>query len=324
MTAAPLFWLEGPLARLDARLARGHVPQALLIHGAHGIGRRALAAALALRLLGGHAASPDEHTADGELPPALLAQPDFFHLTLPEDKKLIPVDRVRDLVAHVSLTSHGGGRKVVLIEPAETLSVSAANALLKTLEEPPGSATLLLVTEAMSRLPGTIVSRCERLRLPVPDPAEAMDWLRTQAKDQDWERLLAFAGGAPLEARRLAAAGFSAALDAMDDDVAKLARREESPVAVAKRWARQDVGLCLRWLQRRVSAELRAILEGDMERETSNLPLKKPRLPLNIRDCCDYLERLAEARRLVDRGLNEELQLAGLLMWWYGAEPHRR
>src|SRR5690606_17504976 len=145
------------------------------------------------------------------------ALPIYFLLVgPPEEKKVIAVDQVRELVRFTSLTSHRGGRKVVLIAPAEAMSTSAANSLLKTLEEPAGASTIILIGSALTRLPATVISRCEQLRLMPPAREPALGWLRAADPDEHWPALLEFTAGAPLQARELAAAGFSATLQRLE------------------------------------------------------------------------------------------------------------
>ena len=83
----------------------------------------------------------------------------------------IRVEQVRDLGQLLALRPHLGRRRVVLIQPADRLHPSAANALLKTLEEPPADTHFILVTAAPRRLPATILSRCVRLPFRLPGPS---------------------------------------------------------------------------------------------------------------------------------------------------------
>ena len=104
---------------------------------------------------------------------------------MPNDKgdKLrseIVVDQMRDLGHWFSLTPQMGAAQVAMITPADAMNANAANALLKTLEEPSRDRYLLLVTDRPGRLPATIRSRCQRLEFRPPGKAEAMAWLRTQ------------------------------------------------------------------------------------------------------------------------------------------------
>lgn len=122
----------------------------------------------------------------------------------------IKVDAVRAAVAFAQTTSSRGQAKVVLIHPAERLNPVAANALLKTLEEPAGSARFVLSCTAPQALLPTLRSRCQVLALTLPQPAESLPWLRALGIEQP-EALLAATGGLPLETRDWAAEGITAA-----------------------------------------------------------------------------------------------------------------
>ena len=90
-------------------------------------------------------------------------------ISTPEDKKSIGIEQIRVLVAERNdLTSYEGFGKVAVIEPANEMTVNAANSLLKTLEEPPGDTLLVLVADRVGKLPATIFSRCQRIDLAVP------------------------------------------------------------------------------------------------------------------------------------------------------------
>lgn len=115
----------------------------------------------------------------------------------------IKIEQVRALLDFCGIGSHRGGLRVVLLFPAESLNVAAANALLKTLEEPPPGVVFLLVSANVERLLPTIVSRCRQWPLATPDAATAAGWLHGQAID-DPAGALAEAGGAPLAALALA------------------------------------------------------------------------------------------------------------------------
>ncbi|HET9045574.1 MAG TPA: DNA polymerase III subunit delta', partial [Casimicrobiaceae bacterium] len=112
-------------------------------------------------------------------------------------------DAIRDLIAWAQLTSHRRVAKVAVIVPAERMNAAAANALLKTLEEPAPDTYLLLVTSAPGRIPATVRSRCRELRAPVPGASAARAWLAAEGVARA-DELLAQAAGAPLIARTLA------------------------------------------------------------------------------------------------------------------------
>ena len=192
---------------------RDRLPHALLLRGREGIGKLAFADALARALLcespqvGGRACGKCVACAWMEQG----SHPDFRRLT-PESvtppveaeegsgkkpSEQIQIGQVREIGDFIVMTSHRGGAKVVLIHPAETLNVHAANALLKSLEEPPPRTYFLLVAHRWHQLLPTIRSRCEQVVLAAPSHAEARDWLGGQ-KLRDADLALAQAGGAPL------------------------------------------------------------------------------------------------------------------------------
>ncbi len=122
----------------------------------------------------------------------------------------IRIDEVRAAIDWVATTSARGRAKVVLIHPAEAMNLQSASALLKTLEEPPRGARLLLAAAQPAQLLPTVRSRCQVLRLPPPGADAARQWLAGQGLDEP-DVLLAAASQRPLEAAALAAAGIDAA-----------------------------------------------------------------------------------------------------------------
>jgi DNA polymerase-3 subunit delta' len=113
--------------------------------------------------------------------------------------KDIRVEEVRRIVSFAQSTAARGRGKVVVLFPAERMNAISANALLKTLEEPPGNLRFVLAGASTDALLPTIRSRCQSLRLGVPDTRVAAEWLASQGVSQP-EVLLAAAGGQPEEA----------------------------------------------------------------------------------------------------------------------------
>lgn len=122
----------------------------------------------------------------------------------------IRIDEVRAAIDWVSTTSSRGKGKVVLIHPAEAMNLQSASALLKTLEEPPRGARLLLTASQPALLLPTVRSRCQRVSLQPPSPEVARRWLAEQGLSEP-DVLLAASSQRPLEALAMAAAGIDAA-----------------------------------------------------------------------------------------------------------------
>jgi len=213
---APMPWHAALAADLLGRRARW--PHAALISCRAGIGKRRLAEWLARALLCESPLSSGaacgvcascRYAAAGQHPDLRILEPIEWVDDEPKPVEWIAVERIRALSQWGELSSHRGGVKVALIDPAERMNAPAANALLKTLEEPSANTLFLLVTHQPGRLPATIVSRCQRIAAPLPTRAEGQAWLEAQ-RIGDSARLLAQANGAPLAALALAADEYQA------------------------------------------------------------------------------------------------------------------
>lgn len=238
-------WLAAPRAALAERLRRGVMPHALLIAGAEGLGKRALAAQVIATLL-------CERGVDGPcgrcracLLLAAGSHPDRVEvmLGLRDDGKPrteIVVDQIRTLSERLVMTPQFGGYQVALIDPADAMNTSAANALLKTLEEPTPGTIIVLVSDHPSRLPATIRSRCQRVLLASPPRRQALEWLVAQHV-ADAATALDAAAGNPGLAVALAASGGMAARAEVARDLGALWDGRAAPVEVANRWAKTEL-----------------------------------------------------------------------------------
>lgn len=138
--------------------------------------------------------------ADGEAKSATRRKP----------SRDIRVDAMRQMITFSQRTDSRGRGKVVLVYPAENMNAVTANALLKTLEEPPGGTRFLLVSDAADRLLPTIRSRCHTWAMQWPDAREAADWLhRHGVAEAQAATLLQIVGGRPLDALALAHSGMN-------------------------------------------------------------------------------------------------------------------
>jgi len=111
------------------------------------------------------------------------------HRLVPE--KSIGVEAVRELIDALSIHSYEGGRRVVLVSGADKMTPQAQNALLKTLETPPGDTVFFLMTQQMTSLLPTIISRCRIVRFSALEEADAVRVLTQKGLSQDRARLLA-------------------------------------------------------------------------------------------------------------------------------------
>ncbi|HGW5538402.1 DNA polymerase III subunit delta' [Pseudomonas aeruginosa] len=241
-------WQQALWSQLGGRAQHAH---AYLLYGPAGIGKRALAEHWAAQLL---CQRPVAAGACGECKACQLlaagTHPDYFVLEPEEAEKPIRVDQVRDLVGFVVQTAQLGGRKVVLLEPAEAMNVNAANALLKSLEEPSGDTVLLLISHQPSRLLPTIKSRCVQQACPLPGAAASLEWLARALPDEPaeaLEELLALSGGSPLTAQRLHGQGVREQRAQVVEGVKKLLKQQIAASQLAESWNSVPLPLLFDW-----------------------------------------------------------------------------
>jgi len=278
-------------ALLDAaRGARLH--HAWLITGPPGIGKATLAYRFARRLLAGLPASDASLWLDPANPVfrrvAAGGHADLRTITRMVDPKTgrqhreIRVDDVRLGTEFLHLTAIEGGWRIIVIDPAELLNVSAANALLKVLEEPPASALLLLVCAAPGRLPATLRSRCRMLRLSPLDAGDMKPLLASYLPDipeGERSRLALLAEGSPGRALRLADEEGVAMAKLVDEVFSGLPRfGTDRAHGVVDRLGRGEIGfsIFMELLLGKLSAAVRAGARGHADAEQGRLLALRP------------------------------------------------
>jgi DNA polymerase III subunit delta' len=307
-------WLTPATEALTAAHRRDRLPHALLIHEAPGAGGEWLAAWSGRLVLcrSGATAPCGECVACRRV--AALQHPDLLWIRPPEGSQQIRIEQLRELSAELALTSHAGGYKVGIIAPADALNRFAANALLKTLEEPPERTLLVLVATQPSRLPPTILSRCQRLRVRAPERAAAVAWLTATRGPANWDGALEAIGEAPMLAATADPAALTEVAADSDRTLEALATGRSDPVAAAERWARSDLPLRLlrfeKWLTERIRlGEPNSAFLAELS-AAHYLPARGTFL--NIRELFGLVDEVRELRATLDVPLNRELALEAL------------
>ena len=303
-----LTWHEEMANAWLDRIRHGRKPHAVLLTGPPGVGKRAAATWMAChQLLDGFDAALPEY------PLAPVDHADLRYVSPPEDKTTIGIEQIRDLVGDLSLTSYEGRGKVAIIEPANAMTVNAANSLLKTLEEPPGDALLVLVADRHGRLPATIFSRCQRIEFQPPAEPDGLAWLDRLQPGANWPEALALAGNAPIGA--IEALEQLETHAAMRQDLVNLSAGQASPLEVAARWVKLDTVFVLNWLSRQVQKAILAASAG-ARGSTASVFDKSVAHRVDRRNLFCYLDTINRLRGQPSGSYNVQLTLESLLIDW--------
>lgn len=317
-------WQHNDLQRLQK--LRSHPPHGVLFKGPKGIGKFDLAMNFAQSLL---CQNPDEaELACGKCSSCHWfeqeSHPDFRLLQSEESSlngeetesgkkpsKQISVDQVRILADFVGMSAHQGGRRVVVIHPAEAMNTNAANALLKNLEEPPQDMLFIMVSHKPQQLLPTILSRCLSFALTAPDLASAISWLKGQGVKYPAEALAA-SGFAPLQAVRL-----DPQLGSGERDILLRAMRLPAGMdvfALAEQLQKTEQVLVVQWLQQwcydLVSMKLSGRLRYHPGEEATIKKLVEPVAALHLTRMQKLLQT---AKREAQHTLNPKLFFESLL-----------
>jgi DNA polymerase-3 subunit delta' len=300
---------------------RQRLPHAVLLAGPQGVGKLELARSWAQSLLCERPHPDGEACGECEGCHWFGAgtHPDFMHLTLLEKEKdgevkqdlEIKVEQARQAVDFVQLSTYRAGRRLVLIEPAEALNTASANALLKVLEEPPINTVFILVSHQFRQLLPTILSRCHKLEVGLPEQGMLKAWLRQNGLD---EQALAWVSGAPLAALAAREAG---ELDIREEVLGALSEtRNLDCVAQAEAWNRRVTArtwhqVSYRWLLDLLACSLggRAGFNPDYEAALKGLAGRA-----KLENLLDFVRRESESGRWVDHPLNRQMVMEAWLI----------
>ena len=307
------------------------LPHAILLKGPQGIGKFDFAMNLAQSLL------CEKPHADGlacqicsschwflqeSHPDFRLLQPDALaeseegeerEAGKKKPSKQISVDQVRALADFANLSAHQGGYRVVLIHPAEAMNTNAANALLKTLEEPSARMLIILISHKPQQLLPTILSRCLALAVSMPTIEESNAWLKQQGISNP-AAMLAQSGFAPLQALRMAEEAAGA------DEYNRFLQEIKQPAkldvfALADQLQKTEPAKVIHWLQQWCYDLSSVKLAGKVRYNSDQFDLiKNLSNKISPLDLMRFQKELLVARREALHPLNAKLQFESILL----------
>jgi DNA polymerase-3 subunit delta' len=288
---------------------------ALLIHEAPGAGGNVLAMWTAQLVLCTAAHEAPCGTCATCRRVASMQHPDLVKLELLEDSRQIRIEQVRELSADLTLTSHQGGYKVAIISPADALNRAAANALLKTLEEPTPRTLLILVATQPSRLPATVLSRCQRIHVPTPARDAAVAWLQSVRGPAEWAAALEVLGDAPLFAAEVEPKTVVEFARDTRRVLEETSAGRADPAATAEHWWRTDLPLRLLCIENWLTDRVRRHFTGapfSVEMSAGAHLQGGPQIP-SIRRLFGLIDAVQELKSSLDAPINRSLALESLL-----------
>lgn len=259
---AVLPWQSEPWGKMVSHVANDSLPHAFLFCGNEGIGKELFAKHLSSFLLcdltRGNTEKSDVEISNpcGQCKQCKLFEsethPDFKFIEPEEGSKSIKVDQIRQLVSFFSQSSQQGGRKVAILSPAESLNNNAANALLKTLEEPSSNSVIILVSHQQGMLLPTIRSRCQMLDFSQPSTSESLAWLAENItepfSDEDIRETLLLANSSPLKTLSYFELGALAEYRLMLEELGAFLKNDCLSTVLATRWNDDIAVLRLSWV----------------------------------------------------------------------------
>lgn len=295
-----------------------HLPHALLLTSQPHAGIEALATRLAARLI---CTQPVVDSACCECRNCKLflagSHPDVFILQPEEDSKVIKIDQIREFVHKITLTASMATCKVALVQPAEAMNPAAANALLKTLEEPPGDAYIILSTTEPARLLATIRSRCQRYSVEAAERETVESWLTQSGhQEEQIQPAMLAARGLPLLAEEYLQGDLLNIRRNIGIGYLKAARGQADLMTVANNWVALKQPLVWLWLHQWMGDVARAGLTGEVCKDPVSEAVRNARPDFPVKMSLQLQAMAMQGWRSNEGPLRQDLLFEQWLLQW--------
>lgn len=320
-SSPPFPWQSTQWNYLLDRIRHNRLPHALLLSGTQGLGKRQFALAFAQLLLCEQTATTGKICGACRSCQLINAgsYPDLYLLEPEEEGKTIRVDPIRQLIEQMNQTAHQNNYRIAVIAPAEAMQTAAANALLKTLEEPGAKTIIILITAQPGLIPATIRSRCQSIIFHPPKQEIAEQWLKSSLPTEKNSLLLTkLAENAPLRAVALADSEQLEQRKKFFAGLAELNKRSIHPVQVAENWLKCSLAEVISWLSNivmdliRIKSGLSSTINSDNNEFLQQVAQRADKIKL-----FEYLEQLYTARKKIAiSNPNQQLLLEELFYNW--------
>lgn len=238
-------WLDETYRQLSQRAQNSSLHHALLVKGPLGIGKTDFCNQLAKSILCKSLSNKPCGSCQSCTLFDAQSHPDLHRVV---SEKQIGVDLIRVAIQKLTSTAHLSGNKTLIIEQAESMTESAANALLKTLEEPTENTFLFLVSAYPERLLPTIISRCEKVNLHAPSFQQCKQWLASQNVAGVNDDIIRIYGQCPLKIISQLANKEGFTFTDFTQSLDELKKAQTSTLALAEKWQKEAEQVVL-WLQ---------------------------------------------------------------------------